>query len=152
MKRYTVTIFLGFVLVFFGSCKKDGTAKDIINSTFIVGSWELRQAQNGMIPTIDYSSGNGNILKFSNSTYEKYTNTNLVKSGHYIIIEDTSVVEEVGLVIPSGQFTHRIVYDNDFASRKTFIQISYNKLTFLSGFFPLDGGSNVLYQRIENNR
>jgi hypothetical protein len=148
MKRYTVTIFLGLILVFFGSCKKDETAKDITNYTSIVGAWELRQVQNGMIPTIDYSSGNGNILKFSDSTYEKYTNNNLVKSGQYIIIEDTSVVAEVGLLIPSGQFTHRIIYDNDFSSHKTFIQISDNKLTFLSGFFPLDGGSNVLYQRI----
>lgn len=151
MKRYTVVIFLGLILVFFDSCKKDEAAKDITDYTSIIGAWELRQAQNGMIPTIDYSSGNGNILKFSNSTYEKYTNNNLIKSGYYVIIEDTSVVAEVGLVIPSGQFNHRIVYDNDFASRKTFIQVSNDKLTFLSGFFPLDGGSNVLYQKIGNN-
>jgi len=148
MKGYTVTIFLGLILVFFGSCKKDETVKRVTSYTSIVGAWELRQTQNGMIPTINYSSGNGNILKFSNSTYEKYINNNLVKSGHYIIIEDTSAETEVGLVIPSGQFVHRIVYDNDFASRKTFIEISNNKLTFLSGFFPLDGGSNVLYQKI----
>jgi hypothetical protein len=151
MKRYTAKILLGFILVLFCGCKKDGTAKDISNSTSIVGAWEIRQAQNGMIPSIDYSPGNGNILKFSNSTYEKYTNNNLVKSGHYLLIEDNSVVAEVGLDIPFGQFTHRIIYDTDFGSRKTFIQISNNKLTFLSGFFPLDGGSYVLYQRIENN-
>jgi hypothetical protein len=151
MKRCTGKISLGFILLLFCSCKKDGTAKGITNSTSIVGAWEIRQVQNGMIPTIDYSSGNGNILKFSDSTYEKYTNNNIVKSGHYIVIEDDSVVAEVGLAIPHGQFTHRIVYDNDFGSPKTFFQIANNKLTFLSGFFPLDGGSNVLYQRIENN-
>ena len=107
--------------------------------------------QNGMVRMKDYSSGNGNVLKFSNSTYEKYGNNNLITSGHYIIIEDASVAAEVGLIIPSGQFTRRIIYDNDFPSRKTFIQISDNKLTFLSGFFPLDGGSYALYQRTRNN-
>ena len=59
---------------------------------------------------------------------------------------------EVGLVVPSGQFTNRIIFDGDFVSRKTFIEVSNNKLTLLSGFFPPDGGSNVLYERIENNR
>jgi hypothetical protein len=149
MKRYTITIFLGLILVFCNRCKKNETAKNITN--YVIGAWELRQAQNGMTPTINYSSGNGNILKFSNSTYEKYTNNNLIKTGYYVIIEDTSVGAEVGLVIPSGQFNHRIVYDNDFASRKTFFQVSNDKLTFLSGFVPLDGGSDVLYQKIENN-
>ena len=151
MQRYTVIIFFSWLLVFFSSCKKDQCAKDTTNSS-IVGAWELRQAQTGMIPAIDYSPGNGSILKFSNSTYEKYTNNSLVASGHYILMEDASVAAEVGLVIPSGQFTRRIIYDNDFSSRKTFIQISDNKLTFLSGYFPLDGGSNILYQKIGDNR
>ena len=152
MQRYTVIIFFSWVLVFFSSCKKDQCTKDGANYSSIVGAWELRQVQAGMIPAIDYSPGNGSILKFSNSMYEKYTNNSLVASGQYILIEDTSVEAEVGLVIPSGQFTRRIIYDNDFSSRKTFIQASDNKLTFLSGYFPLDGGSNVLYQRIGNNR
>jgi len=90
-------------------------------------------------------------LKFSNSTYEKYENNTLVKSGQYTIIEDNSVVAETGLEIPSGQFTQRIVYDNDVTSRKTFIQISNNKLNFLSGYFPLDGGSSVIYEGIGNS-
>jgi hypothetical protein len=92
------------------------------------------------------------FLKFSDSAYEKYTNGNLIKSGHYVLIRDASVEAEVGLVIPPGQFINRIIFDDDFVSRKAFIEVSNNKLTFLSGFFPLDGGSYVLYERIENNR
>jgi hypothetical protein len=147
MKYFIVTICLAAIIVFFGSCKKDRTM-----SISIIGAWELRQAQNGMIPTIDYSPGNGNILIFSESGYEKYTNGNLIKSGPYTLVRDVSVEAVVGLVIPSGQFTNRIIFDTDFASSKTFIEVSNDKLTLLSGFFPLDGGSNVSYQRIENNR
>jgi hypothetical protein len=91
-----LTTCLGAIIVFFGNCKKDLST----NSTFMVGTWELRQAQNRMIPTIEYSSGNGNIFKFSDSAYEKYTNENLIKSGHYILIRDASVGAEVGLAIP----------------------------------------------------
>jgi hypothetical protein len=150
MQRYTLTILVGLILVFLSGCKKDTTG--INNYTAIVGTWELKQEQGGMMPSIEYSQGNGNILKFSTYTYEKYTNNNLVRSGQYILIEDTSVGAEVGLVIPPGQFTHRIVYDNDFTAPKTFVQISNNKLSTLSGYFPLDGGSNVIYQKIESIR
>ena len=149
MKYFILIICLGAINIFFGSCKKDIAKVDNINANSIVGTWELRQAQNGMIPTIEYSPGNGNILKFSDSAYENFTNGNLIKSGHYMLIRDTSVEAEIGLVIPIGQFTNRIIFDSDFTSRKTFIEISNNKLTFLSGFFPLDGGSNVLYERIK---
>ncbi len=143
MKRLKAAIFLGFLLFSFGGCNKDDITNDFADSTSVVGTWELRQAQNGMTPTIDYSPGNGNILKFSNSSYKKYTNNSLVNSGQYIISEDPSVEAEVGLVISAGQFTHKIVYDNDFASGKIFIQISTDKLSILSGYFPLDGGSYV---------
>jgi hypothetical protein len=152
MKHFILIISLGAITIFLGSCKKDISKVDNINSNSIVGIWELRQAQNGMIPTIEYSPGNGDILKFSDSTYENYTNGNLIKSGHYILIRDTSVEAEVGLVIPTGRFTNRIIFNSDFASRKTFIEVSNNKLTLLSGFFPLDGGSNQLYEKIKNNR
>ena len=152
MKLFILIISLGAITIFFGSCKKNESKVDNINSNSIAGTWELRQAQRGMIGTIEYSPGNGDILKFSDSGYENYTNGNLIKSGHYILIRDTSVEAEVGLVIPTGQFTNRIILNSDFTSRKTFIEVLNNKLTFLSGFFPLDGGSDVAYERMENNR
>jgi hypothetical protein len=143
--KYFITTICVAALVFFGSCKKDGAS-----STSIIGTWELKQAQTGMIPTVDYPGGNGNKLVFSASGYEKYANGNLVKSGNYTIISDASVEASVGLVIPSGQFTNRIIFDNDLTSPKTFMEISNNRLTLLSGYFPLDGGSNMVYERIED--
>ncbi|TKK66653.1 hypothetical protein FC093_16590 [Ilyomonas limi] len=150
MKYFIVIICLGAISIFWGSCKKDVGTNAVISATSIIGTWELRQAQNGMIPTVTYPAGNGNTFKFSDSTYEKYSSGSLIASGHYILIRDTSVETEVGLLIPPGQFTNRIIFDSDFTSRKTFIDVSNNKLTFLSGYFPLDSGSNILYKRIEN--
>jgi hypothetical protein len=149
MKYFIVPICLVAIIVFSGSCKKD--AGKIDSNADLIGSWELRQAQHGMIPTTDHPSGNGNIFKFSVSRYEKYTNGNLVKSGKYDLITDSSVETEVGLVILPGQFTSRIIFDGDLTAGKTFIEVSNNKMTFLSGYFPLDGGSYVLYEKTENN-
>src|SRR6185295_7489607 len=116
MRDHVIKIFLGFMILLPCGCKKDKAKDPSINLTSIIGSWELRKVQNGMGPIVDYPSGNGNILKFSNSSYEKYENDTLVKSGQYTIIEDNSVVAETGLGIPSGQFSKRIVYDNDLTS------------------------------------
>lgn len=124
---------------------------DTANTNLITGTWELRLAQHGMIPAINHPSGNGNIIKFSVSGYEKYTNGNLLKSGQYDLIVDNSVETEVGLVISSGQFTRRIIFDRDLTAPKTFIEVANNKMTFLSGFFTLDGGSYVLYEKIVTN-
>lgn len=156
MKYFVVIICLGALIVFLSGCEKnvaieESTLEESTDSSFIIGTWELRLAQSGMVPTIEYAAGNGNILKFSGSFYEKYLNGNLIKSGHYNVVKDTSVMDVVGLIIPAGQFTNRIIFDSDFSSRKTFIEVSNNKLTFLSGFFPTDGGSRLVYERKEGN-
>src|SRR5688572_5239542 len=152
MKYFVVIVCLAGITVFFESCKRSGGRSDITKFPSIPGTWELKQAQNGMIPTKDYAPGNGNIFRFSDSGYEKYTNGNLTKKGQYIIINDSSVTAEVGLVIPSGEFTNRIIFDGDLTAPKTFFQVSNNSLIFLSGFFPLDGGSRVLYEKKEDHR
>lgn len=144
MKYFMATICVtAFVL--FSSCKKH-----LDGSSALIGTWELRHAQNGMIPTIDYPQNNGNMLVFSESGYEEYTNGNLVKSGSYTVVRDNSVEASVGLVITPGQFTNRIIFDNDLVSPKTFFEVSNDKLTLLSGYFPLDGGSHLLYERIND--
>jgi hypothetical protein len=145
--KYSVVICLATIILFYSGCKKD-----LAGSVSVAGTWELRHAQNGMIPTIDYAPGNGNMLIFSESGYEKYETGNLVKSGHYKVVQDGSAEAELGLVIPSGQFTNRIILDNDFTSPKIFFEVSNNNLTLLSGYFPLDGGSSLSYGRIKGNR
>jgi hypothetical protein len=132
-------------MILFSSCKKDPAS-----SRSLIGTWELRQAQTGMIPNIDYPRGNGNMLIFSESSYDKYTNSSLVKSGTYTLVRDDSVEASVGLVVTRGQFKNRIIFDNDLVSPKTFIEVSNDKLTVLSGYFPLDDGSYLIYEKIED--
>ncbi len=139
-------LFLVLSGIFFIGCKKVSVDEGSVNLSSIAGTWELRQAQNGMTPIINYSSGNGNILQFTDSTYKRYKDGNLTITGYYIIIRDNSVTTETGLAISPGQFISRIIFDGDVTSHKTFFEISNSNLTFLSGFFPVDGGSSIVYQ------
>ncbi len=82
----------------------------------------MRKAQNGMTPIISYSSGNGKILEFTDSTYKRYKDENLTITGQYIIICDTSVTTETGLAIPPGQSIYRIIFEGDVTSHKTFYE------------------------------
>lgn len=136
------------LLIFFSSCKKN---KEATNSNLITGSWELYQTSGGMMPgAIDYPAGNGNILKFTDSLYERYANNQLMESGVYALIKDTTFEENVCLVLPAGQFANRIVYNGKYDSAKVFMQITNNKLTFISGCYALDGGHSEVYQRIQS--
>ena len=45
------------------------------------------------------------------------------------------------------QFLNRIILNNDTASDKIFFQIDDNKLIIVSGYFPLDGGIEMTYER-----
>ncbi len=141
MKKKIASFCLGTLLLFIVSCKKESNA--ISNS--IQGSWELRQTS-GMLLTL-YSPGNGHIIKFTADNYEITLNGQITQSGRYSIVQDATAASATCLVIPSGQYTNRIIYDNNITSEKVFIQISGNKLIFLSGCFAYDAGSSSEYAR-----
>lgn len=145
MKVFIYFICLTFTIFILDGCKKDNNLNTI--SSALIGSWELQQVQAGMTPIIDYPSGNGSIYQFTDTTYSTFANGVLIKKGHYNITMDTTVSSEVGLVISSGQYTNRIIFDNDTLSKKIFFQISASKLSFLSGYFPIDGGSFSSYEK-----
>lgn len=148
MKKNIGAICFCLLLAFLGSCKKNNHA-DV--STSIVGSWELWQIAAGMNPNpYNYPPGNGHILKFSDEHYAIYENGSLVKSGQYLVIRDATVEVNVCLVLPSGQFTNRIIYDSTYDGPKVFLQISNNTLTFLSGCYAYDAGSRTEYKRVKS--
>jgi hypothetical protein len=154
MKYIILIISFSTLITFSESCKKNTANKE--NSdipTSIAGSWELRQSSGGMMPGAnDYPKGNGNILKFINTNYETYENGRLIKSGQYFIIRDTTVEANVCLVLPAGRYTNRIIYDSSYNTTKEFIEISNNKLTFISGCYAYDAGHSSEYERLENIR
>lgn len=144
MFRFILSLLFLFLTVVPTGCKKEKAAPH----TAITGTWELTLSQSGMIPSIQYAPGNGNTLVFSESTYQQYENNTLVASGPYSTQPDNSVSETVGLVIPSDQYKNRIVFEGSNRNTRIFYHISGDTLSFLSGYFPLDGGSITVYKRI----
>jgi hypothetical protein len=150
MKQLILLACLVFIVTFFVSCKKNNAEN---TSTSIIGSWELRQTSAAMNPLVNnYPEGNGNIIKFSEANYEIYENGQLKKSGQYKVIADTTVEESVCLVFPDGQFTNRIIYDNDYNASKIFLEISGNNLSFVSGCYAVDDGHRSEYERQADSR
>ena len=148
MKHILITICFGLFMI--QSCKKPTEKTEISNA--IIGAWELRHTSAAMMPNgTSYPAGNGNILKFTDSTYEKLQNGQVIKSGSYLTTPDTTVEESICLVVAKGTFTNRLIYDNNFSSTKVFIHIADNRLSFTSGCYVLDGGHMEVYERINTN-
>ena len=148
MKRFLSPIVFVTLITFLISCRKDDTE----TSTAIIGDWELLSVQAGMVPTKNYPAGNGNILKYTNSDYQSFSNGQLVKSGTYTIASDPSVESETCLTLPDNEFKNRITYDNnDYNPSKIFLQIKNDTLTFLSGCFAVDAGARKKYVRMKKS-
>ena len=146
MKRTLFPILFGSLILVQLACRKDNINNNNLTLTSIIGSWELNREQLGMLP-VSYPSGNGNILKFTDSEFQIFINGQLVKSGQYRIVRDSSVATETCLVIPTDQYRDRIIYKNNYFDTKIFVQVSENKLTFLSGCFAYDAGNYKEYLR-----
>ena len=147
MKNKWTVICLSIMVIIFISCSSNSAVKSSDTKQEIQGSWEMREQVSSMRTT--YSAGNGNRLQFADATYQKFEAGALVQSGQYMIIADSTASREVGLELNRGEFTHRIIFDNDTSSPKTFFQITANKLILLSGFFPSDAGVQTTYERVD---
>ncbi len=128
-------------LLFIISCTKHSA----VTNASIDGTWELTKISGNI--TLNYPSGNGNLLKFSDSTYQLYTSGTLKKNGTFTLMQDSTASSFTCLVFSAGQFNTRIVFDTVFSSPKTFVQIKDNTLSFVSGCFANDGGSFTYYAR-----
>lgn len=136
-----VLILLCSLLISLAGCKKNLSRDD----KSLIGTWELRQRQGGMMPSITYPAGNGNRLSFSTATYQKFEDNAFVSSGNYSVMSDNSVEQSVGLIVPQGQYQQRIDFQN---APKAFFQVNGNELKLLSGYFPTDGGTSAVYERV----
>lgn len=147
MMKQVILLIIGLAacITLFESCKKDNSKANTVNPLSISGTWELRQAQTKNIPTINYPAGNSNIIKFTDSNYSTYSNGALIKSGQYILTNDATASKNVCLVLPSNEFKNRIIFDSDYTSTKTFIQLSKDTAKFISGCFAVDSGYYYVY-------
>ena len=141
MKQSIILFFLTALVCVSPGCKK------VSEGDSLIGAWELRQSTGGMTPAVSYSPGNGNILKFTDNSYELYTNSQFTRSGSYTLQFDNTAQTNVCLVIQPGEYTNRIIYDSDSSGYKEFLQVSGNTLTFVKGCFALDAGQKLVYER-----
>ncbi len=138
-------ILIGFAL----SCKKNDSVQPGFSDS-ITGTWELRHASAAMNPNISVlPPGNGHILQFNATDYKRFEAGQLVKAGKYEIVEDPTVESSVCLLFPIGQFTNRIVYDNNSAAEKQFMHILDGRLVIVAGCYAVDAGHRLEYEKIE---
>ena len=156
MKNSIALISFAFLFVLMPCCSRNDSAyiieTEIKNQNSIVGTWELRNTVSQIGP-VNYLPGNGSTLTFRDSTYSianagftPFTGTNQPDEGTYLITSDSTVVTSVGIEVPEGEFRHRIIPNND-SSNKIFFEITGNKLVILAGYFPLDSGIQLTYEK-----
>jgi hypothetical protein len=146
MKHIILSVGLLIAITCFVGCKKDNPKEN--NSTSIIGTWELRSTTAAMEPgEKTYPPGNGDVLKFTATEYEVYKNNQLVKSGQYKIIPDSTVTQNVCLEFAAGRYPNRIIYDTALNNTKEFMEISGNKLTFIAGCYAYDAGHTLTYEK-----
>lgn len=128
-------------------CKKNAGG----GSGSISGTWELRETSAAMNPYVSkYEAGNGNILAFAGTNYKIYKGGQVIKSGQYTVVRDTTVGTSVCLIFPKGQYTSRVVYADSTAG-KIFYQVEGSKLTFYTGCYAIDAGYRQVYERISGS-
>lgn len=92
------------------SCKKG--SKDYNN---LASKWEIRQAVGGLMGTINYQPGNGNILEFkSDNSFASYVKDSIVWSGSYNL-KSTSEKDQYRVTFHSnmGDQSRNISLKND---------------------------------------
>ena len=129
------------------ACNKNDNKKLKSNAS-LIGTWELRESSAAMNPTVSkFVAGNGNLVIFTDNTYEFRRDGQVVKSGKYKVISDSTVEQSVCLIFPKGEYAQRVSYDGN-VEPKRFFQISGNKLSFVSGCYAVDAGHKEEYEKL----
>jgi len=141
MKLFTSLLCASVVALLTGSCGKDSPQSTHPSAIAVItGKWELRQLI-ADIGVRDYPSGNGSIYIFTDSSYSIFEKNILVKNGSYSIIADSSIINQTSFGVAPGQFTQRIIFDQDSSVyngtlvKKNFFQVNGKRLIFIAGYF-----------------
>ena len=146
MKQYILlfSIFLIGAFVLIGCNKAEQKIKGKQdNSGSIIGQWELRVLHGGMVVNPsgpNYPPGNGDMWKFTDSLYERYTNRGLAASGKYSLTKDTCPA--------TGRYMDAFILQQDFPY-KIFFEFSNDSLVMYNGIIAADG-TITKYVRVQD--
>jgi hypothetical protein len=145
LKKYMQKIVLAVLLLAaWMGCKKSSSHP----GQTITGNWELRKTNSASMGEKEYPAGNGRLLRFTETGYQRYTNGQLEKTGAYRLVEDVTATASVCLDFAETRFRHRIIYDNDTSSVKVFVEVQADTLWFVSGCYATDAGTAAAYVRV----
>ena len=127
-----LTLFF-ILLALFISCKK--TNVEVPAS--IIGSWEVRKGYGGFIipDTIYLPPGNGNVIVFTATTLQRYSQGQLIETAAYKIIKDTT----------AGRVSDRLILNNRTDLDKIFIEMNNDQLKWIDN---IPDRGIIEYQRI----
>jgi hypothetical protein len=155
MKNIFFLVCAAMLVICSPACQKDDPPEEpqidpVIVSSVLDGTWELRESlAAGQVNIFTYAPGTGETLKFVSGKYEKYEKGVLAKKGSYTITADTTVSDNVCLVLPAGSYPNRITYDNNLTKPKSFFEIKDGRLIFISGCYAFDAGRTETYARLK---
>lgn len=126
MKKIIILSFGVMLLFSLISCKKKSEESNLN------GSWELRYIAGIQIAGTDpnFKAGNGNIIKFSDHTFEKYENNKMIDSGTFSIQKEEAPVNNY-------KSNYSIVFNNN--TDKVYLNLSGKKLIVFMGSIAADG-------------
>ena len=131
MRQLTTLFFI--LLAPFISCKKT----NVEAPPSIIGSWEVRKGYGGFIipDTIYLPPGNGNVIIFTATTLQRYSEGQLIETAAYKIIKDTT----------AGRVSDRLILNNRTDLYKIFIEMDNDQLKWIDN---IPDRGIIEYQRI----
>lgn len=88
MKIKTALLVALSIVFFLAACKKEHVMNCGTLDMHLKGTWELRSNTGGNIMPATYLPGNGNLLRFSDTTYALYSSGKLYNKGTYRLHSD----------------------------------------------------------------
>jgi hypothetical protein len=131
--RYIQMATITLAVLLTAGCKKEGiketssreglgVCNPVDQKNSLVGTWELRSKFLGYSgQQQSYTSGNGNLIKFTTTTYSIYSNGQLVRSGNYTLqSQKSNIMNKVMSTIKTN--------NSDF-QEENFVNLENNELT-----------------------
>ena len=105
-----------------------GCKKNVSQCNTLIGLWELQSVHGGMMEGGPYSPNNGNLIRFTATSFITYGNGQVVSTSQYTLSKDTCP--------ENNRSMDKITFGQ---SSSFFVEVSGNELTRISGMIAADG-------------